>query len=1627
MKNVFYSLAVCLLLVGCDQQNPSKASDTPSSQPPKAEAGSSALPTNAVGRIPASTCTNAAAMNAPSSKREETIQTPPPPPFVSGFSGSLECFELQFSEAPDLNRLREFLVVTPNPGPLTSDYYSWIKKCSFRGNLKPKTTYQVVVKPGLPMADGRVTVREFRRTFTTGDYPSSISFAETGRYLPPAGKQALVVKTMNISRLKVLTHTVPTRNIVQILAREERCYGSYYGGGGDSDDTAELAGEPTERTINLPKRVNEEVATPIPVRDEDGSAAKGVYLLSIDDGDRKEGEASFNKWRLVCVTDIGLSVRESGNAVYVWATSLLSGQPMKGIRVRVYSSTHVLLGDGVTDAEGWCCCEVPEKSLTFAVVATSSDEQDVSFLSLRKPLDETIADGSRRMYVEKGASEAFVWTERGIYRPDEPIFVQAILRDGDGNAPRPFPVQFTLRDPDGKIFKQFTKVTDPFGTAIVESFKVPSDQPCGQWSIDVCTPGDTGTYLGSRTIKIEEFVPPQIRVKVDAVSTISVSNFSFKVSAEHLYGGPAKGLPVEGAVMFEDVSFAPKGWEAFRFGDENRRLNPNFTVLDKTVLDTKGEAIFKADFPDNARPRAAIKATVQGSVFESGGRPASSRAVRELHFYPYYIGVQLPDMLRQSSQPKACRVVLVKPDGTPCAGARKLTVRFERIEYVYGLKQRNNGYYEWSSDKVRYPLGDDQELLISADGSALLNVPVSSCGDYALSIRDEQGEVSFGSTYWVGGNDDDGRLRASLDNPSRVKLALDKPLYYPGERPRLTVKAPFAGAAWLSVMRDDMVYSQVVTLTNATAELTLEPVTQKWTPGVDVALSVVQACTAGRKHFANRAFGIVPLRAATRDSELDVKVNAEVRCSPEGGAKVQVRVETKQGDVMADRAVVTVVDEGILMLTDEKTPDPVGWFGATRDAYHPVYDLFNYLLPIVDGGLKRSGVKTGGGADSDLFRRVSPMPSRRFKPLSLWKKDVELLDGAGAVTFELPEFVGEVRVTAVAYNRRGTGARSVQRKVAPNLVMQPDAPRFVAPGDCFDATVTLANRSGRDGKVVYDVIVSGVASLTRPAHAELSLAKDASETLHIPVKAGAVPGEAQIVYIAEGLGEKHKVAIDLPIRPGSAWQQQSTTVCLAPGETKEFANPAEILPESAKRMFRVSASPLAGLTASLDYLARYPYGCLEQTTSQVFPLVAAGGILNVLPVDRTSIASDAKNVVDAGIARVVSMLRVHDFTMWPDCDHAPWDKTVSNWAAHFLVEADRAGFKIPANALSRVKEFLRRWAMASDPAISVYACHTLALAGTPDLDRMLYWYDLRAKLKLADRCRLARGFVCSGDRGRARDLLDALAPEDVISASCAILALLELDPTDSRIENMVAYLNEQREATSAHWGTTQRNSHALLALGAYFRTRPQPSGVPEVVWNVNGLERPIPTRKSVHLIGGESVKISNRGTGAAYVTASALILPASADTTARSSGIEIRRRYLMSSGDEADLTKLVRGDLLIVETTLIAENRSYADLVVEDLLPGCFEPDSSPVSAEAYPWINQGGIQNWVLRKEARDDRMLLFSRPFKPEEGKTLTAYTAVRVVSAGEFLHPGVSVEAMYEPQIRARTASSRIKIEK
>lgn len=1559
---------------------------------------------------------------------------------------------VHFSKQPDMTVLREYLSVAPVNGAVSLEYNGsrGTPRVIVKGDFLYRTNLTLRVRAGCPAVKGDSTLAlgcDFVQTLRRKDAPPRVRLMDSGRYLPPGGARMLAIDSINVAKVHCAAAAIPAENIVQFLARENGEYvkGPYFSpSSGDSEDTEDLADTLVEWDVETCGRVNEHATSAFRLRTLPDAASNGVFLVAIRSGDLERRDYRYwsdsrgemwnpNHYRIVCVTDVGLTVRQKGRNLIVWTTSLMTGNPIPTCTISIYGSNRRLLGEGQTDATGLCEVLCTDRADPFVVVARTADGKDTSFVCLagRQSLDERwLPEGSREEFLAPDDVSAFVWTERDIYRHDEKMMLHVLLRNGRNRAPKPFPVELRLKDTHGRILQSQTIVSDALGAVAAETFTVPAERPSGRWTFEAAIPGTNGKVLGTHTVNVEEFAPPQIRVAVKSCGDLA-TNFSFRVSAEHLYGSPARGLRSEGAVVFTDVAFAPKNWEGWRFGNDALGLLPSFRRIPKQTLDEKGTAVFPAPlFADRGRPKAAVKVTSEGTVFEEGGRPARARASQVLHYYPFYVGTTLGGNVRIPEVGFAkVKVACVRPDGTRLPEIRKLKVAFERVENVYGCREDAQGWSTWTCDRIRVPMKVPVTTLeTQAGGDVELEIPFRVDGDYAVTLTDEAAGTSFGSTFWLGSRGDD-EVRAPLANPSEVTLTPDKMVYRPGDVPRILVKAPFAGWSLLTIMREGIVSTRVLKMNGATQEITLNPVETFWAPNVDISLSVVQSADNGGRHQTVRAHGRTTLAVRPWENEIPVQVKSSYKVGSLGGT-LTADVTAISGAATGCVAVVTVVDEGIHLLTDWTTPDPVGEFAKPRSGNFSLHDLFENLLPVWDGDpMKVRGVKTGGGAGAEMLGRVSPVPTRRFRPLAQWQTTVPLTNGVGRAIFELPEFSGEVRVTALAYSAAAVGVGDVLQKVAPRLVLQPDAPRFAAPGDAFDLTVTLVNRSGASGEVKWQIQGEGPCTVEDANLHTETLAVNASLTRMVRVHASEVPGEVVFTFTTEGLGERHVQTLHLPVRPAVAAREVSGTIMLNPGESRSFEISAEgAVPAAAVRQFTPNGSALASLVGALEYLADYPHGCLEQTSSRIFPLVTAGGFLNRLAVEGR--LTNRTAYVEAGVRRVTSMIRAQDFVMWPDCAYAPWDREVSLYAAHFLIAAEQSGVKLNPVARNKVMEFLKGWSVSTNLAVSAYACHTLALAGAPASDRMLLLYDRRERLSSLDCARLARAFARSGDRMRAERLMITCAemPATVKEGAFAILALLELDPSDSRLAPLVRYLETTRQPRRYSWGTTEENAHALLALAAYYRHHPPTEGTPSLVLvGGDGRETALVEKRCETVRGGEKVSVVNRGTGTAWLTWRTIELPRAEAVTNEARVIRMTRTFLTPEGLPAPMDNVARGDLLIAQLTLESDGaRSFNDLVVQDLLPAAFEPVLGGMDSSLYDWIGARD-HAWVMRSDARDDRMLVFSRKFHlPARAKVVFRYP-VRVVSSGDFVLPGPTVEAMYAPSIRSTVAPTRIVVTK
>jgi uncharacterized protein YfaS (alpha-2-macroglobulin family) len=1497
---------------------------------------------------------------------------------------------LYLSARPDMDVVRNYIKVDPLvEGQLKFSYFTaggTIPTIKITGDFAYRTNVTLRVMKGFPLHGNGTMLKakgalkeDYVYTFRRNDHVPYVKFADDGRYLPPGGLGAIRLESMNVTNIALGISRVEPHNVVQLLAREEGVYSNYYSyeRNGDSKNISELAGEVEESVIRCANQPNVKEKNTFAVSMKDGKPRNGIYFLNALMADYEETSPwgyydnnipNRRCYRLVCVSDLGLSVRSWGKEeMGVWVTSISTGKPVPNTKITIYSSARIKIMEGVTDAKGWCVPKRVDKGDAFAVIASAPNDSDMTFMALRDSMvvDETHQDGGREKYLKENELAAFLWTDRGIYRHDEKIFIHAIFRNGMRKSPRPFPVEVSLISPNGDTYKRESVMTDENGSISIDKFSVAADCPSGEWRIKASIPGG-GKVFGEKVIKVEEFAPPQIRVKVEADESFKFPSFAFQVSAEHLFGSPADHLICEGAVLFEDVPFAPFEWKGWNFGNDMLGLKPSFRRIesDEFYLDKKGTLVFSAPLlASSGLPKAAVSVTAQGTVIEDGGRPVTARKSVTRHFYPFYIGSTMPGWIKLDGGKPSIKLACVTPEGKRLAESRSLTVKIDRIDSVYSYKKNERGWATWHCEHVRQPIVDGVTINTSVDKDTIYELPLNTSGDYAITITDEETRSSFGREFYLS-DWGDNVVRAPLSMPTKVSITPDKAFYRVGERPRLIVKSPFTGWAMLTVMRDTCRFADVIAITNATSEIILNPIEGKDAPNVDVYLSVVQGIKANEKNLSVRAHGQTTISVRPIEDEIKVSLEGKVVLG-EAGSRVDVNIAASN----ATEVVFTLVDEGINLLTGEETPNPIAFFAKRRESYHPLYDIYHRVLPLLDKEvLKMSGVKTGGGFGAEMLSRVSPVPTRRFKPLSLWQAKVPVVNGKASTTFKLPEFVGEVRVTAFAYNNCATGVKSEQFKVTPKLVALPDAPRFVAPQDKFNVTLPVYNRSGIDGAFSYSISANG-KQISQGEN--LRFVKDASTNITCRIVAPNEPGEMELIYTVKGFGENHTSKIHLPVRPAVAWRETAGVKRLKPGE--------KFVPEAGRFSFREYDSPVGELSRSLEWLCEYPHGCLEQTVSRVFPLITAGGILSSVKINSKEPLAD---VVISGVKRVESMIRQNDFVMWPDVNYAPWDKEVSLYAAHFLVVALKSGLKISDVGKDKLQAMLHNWALSENNNVSAYALHTLAIAGCPEKDRMFRLYDERKKLSLISRARLARAFIEIGDRERAKTLLlNASSPSSIKEAAFALMSLLELDPDDKRILPLVAYLQNRRDRKKYSWGTTEENAHALLAIGEYYRFKPPQKGDKFVAWR-------------------------------------RLELPKISEAKSEANGLTITRKFVTEDEKPIDITKLRRGELVYAKIEITSHDaREIGDLVITDLYTGAMEP-----VINIYTWRVQ---DQWVMRHDSRDDRMLIFSKHISLKANEKIDFIYPMRVVSSGEFTLPGVSVEAMYFPSLNAKLAPSRISV--
>ncbi len=1545
-----------------------------------------------------------------------------------------------------------------------------------KGDFSTRPRVNVTVQKGLPNAERTGMIHEDDTTLVTfEDFEPRLALGEQGTLISPDRGLLVPLTSINVNRVQITLRELPENSIPLMamgfydeyraqLAREI------------STRTADVGGvlnRISERSLDLASLVEGrkgifflsvvDASQPDTMPDSDlrkpgRDANRSVVSKKNSNGDDDDESPSSRmaRWgqKLVVVSDIGLVTRLMPDGMTVWANSLASAEALKGVTIRIYSNNNILIAEGQSDEQGlWVykrnepwdpklkptllLASTPAK--TPPVEKTAAGPQnangtaksspqaagagpdkgkktaapgflprsydDMTYLKLDQDLTRDEAFDTRgKAYLSEGY-EAYAYTPRGVYRPGETVPFRFLVRDSAMKAPAPFPVSWKVFTPTGRTAGQGLETLSASGGAAFSLPLVPAT-PTGSYRMELYLPGqENKAPLGSVSFAVEDLAPPRLEISLEpnAKSVSGADELSVNLEARYLFGTPAADAGYEVNVQAQPLEFAHPAWKQFAFPPQAERYKSNYFDVKDQSLDENGKAVF-AITPAQTFGSNSQRLILTFRVREDGGRMVAKSLSVPYYPKPLLIGYALPRQELTANTLCQIQIAAVTPEGNP-AGTKKLQAAVALEQYYYSRSER--GYAE-AVEKKRLT-----ESAVTLDkGLGTFAFTPQTEGTYVISLLDEgsQTEQRFTVQVWPG-------LVGSAPGASplmdRVMLSWSKPRYVPGETAELTVRAPFAGKLLLVVESDKEVLRRVETLDKPETTIRF-PVTGEMGPNAYCSAWVIRAVKQGEAWAAHRAFGLVPLMLDQAGSRIALALEAPEKVLPKTDLPVKVRLTDSKGAPVKGEVTIALIDEGLLSLTNQKTPDPFAFFSSKRAMLSQSYDRYDELMPLSSN----PPVTLEAGGDDTMEKNDASPITRKLELLSIVHVTLETdADGKAETLLSLPEYSGKGRLMVVAASPAAVGSVAANVAIARSVTVEATTPRMAAPGDSFIVPVVLyaSDPAPREAKVTVTtegpLAVQGASSFTVKLDQRTPKA-----VVHVPMLALKESALGVLTIKTEILGGKEPAfeqRLELPVRPPYARVTQAGSGVARGSAPEEIRLPGGFFPGSQRVLLGFSETPAVSLASALQYLSDYPHGCLEQTVSTTWPYIGVPSLLHSLNEGM----ADEKNLrtaLDFGIRRILSMQRADGgFNMWPG--ESSYDGNAYVWgsayAVHLLSEARNADATlVPADAfkaaIRRLKIYLSAplspkddtgYGLGYELSSRAYIAYVLTLNGETPLGWMQFLQDQSNTLNASARIFLAGAYALAEGKP---DALRKLGTEPYKGAEYGFshesavrneaLRLLMWTSIDPFAEETALLAKRLMEAGSrGSLKNTQENALAVLALGRYMEKtagarQPFTATVDRVEKNGpvplgNLTPGNTPSYGTAKLLpDGQSplpIRISLNGQGADPSKASLYYSWTSTGVpldppAPQESGIRLMRRWtLADESTRAESWKLNKngtrqqsspeiqveqGDKITV-TLYMETPKAINNLVLTDIVPGGFEienPNLVPSSEEGQDYNN---------------------------------------------------------------------------
>lgn len=1511
----------------------------------------------------------------------------------------------------------------------TNASYSAVFNYEIAGDFTPGQNYSFDIAEGLLAADGAFTPNPLSLASGAPDLSKQISFALSGSILSRKDLAMIPVRSTNVQDFHISVQKIYASNVDYFLNNRITDYNI-------NDVAKEIFNKDfsTAEVSGLQDIANKEIITHIDLSELQKNNPHGLFRISVTEraGSRQRSEAN-SRWFLA--TDIGLVARRFDDNLVVWAHSLHSNEALSGIAVRVVDEWNQVIGTATSDAQGYAKIALQAGSKPAHLIASKAD--DFSLLDFKRHKDAVSGLDVEGVGADQSVLRSYIYSERGVYRPGDTVHLVAVSRGKEGRLPPGFAVQFKLHDPTGKESLTENYTLDQNGLFVYD-YQIPAEAKTGRWRASTIW---KNAVIGSYEFQVEEFIPNKIKVELELLnkSIHKGETLRFKVQANNLFGPPAAGRRVSGSIFLRANRFKPTGLSAFAFGHDDTQFQRIDEALLETTLDADGSYTYEYPIAQGIDSPMGLSLNYSATVIDDGGRGVSSYADTNVLMYTQFVGVRALSTRGPSLQtPIGFEAVNVDAQGKEIArNQQNMRIRIYRNKQLTHYRKNERGYYRYVTEKERVLV---DELEDPRDPHNKFQYQPRYAGEHIVEIEDLIGGQITRLNFYVRGDERSDKI---VEQADKVELKVLGHGVTINEQIELEVRSPFIGKLLLIGEREKVLFTRVLDMNTHKKTIRI-PVPADYLPNFYISAIALRPVPEGDRNNPVYATGLINVEVKDPAQTPGISLQAPARAAPNGEMSVTLKVDERNAADMY--YTIAAVDVGILDLTQYQVPNMEGYFNQKRRLQVDHFSMYPMVMPY-EPEVKHVISPSGDAPSRALIKkkRVNPDAQKRVKSVALWSGLLKTDEnGMGTVTFKIPDFDGRLRIMAVAYGDQRFASTSREVVVRDNLVMKPTLPRFLATGDDFTIPVVMFNGTDRQGDVTVRLQTSGHVKLRGPSDYTMSMAPQTEKQIEFSAQVTHELGVARVELIAEGVGERTRKIIQIPVRAPGTLASFSDGGVVDKNTPKSLVLPGAFVDGTQELAMKITSNKLAQFDNGLKYLLAYPHGCLEQTTSKLFPLLYYSDLASASG-DMFSNEQTPRYYLREGIAKIERMqLENGAFSYWEGTGQ------VNEWAfvyaAHFMVEAKNAGLKVNNavwnNMILQLDQLVSRDLMqgqlyARDFGVShrLYALYVLALANENVLSHLnhlrdTYFDDLQAH----DKARLAMGFASLGDEKTAKDILASISgfsayddPRRDTGGSFAsnardlaiiLDALTTIEPSSSQIPVLVDKLGAQ--ARYGRWGSTQENAFAFLAIGKAVANAPSMQ-VQAKIQLGDGTTLPFNKDiflKTPELLKGE-VRIEVSGEGDVSYAWQAVGIERDPKSLQSDEGLRVRRRFLDKDRQPVDLNKVKQGDLLVAEIKIEALGANLDNVVITDLLPMGLEIENARLSTSAsLPWVKSSVTPDYV---DIRDDRINLFLSVPR----SSLTYFYTTRAVTVGNFKLPSIRAEAMYDPALFSEADGGQLKV--